>query len=95
MTLTVHARKRMRQRGCDADIVSLAITYGRVFHRQGLEFHCVADRDMPDRVLPREADRLRNMVVVCRDGTVVTAYKSAKGMKHVRRKGKRLWGKTP
>jgi hypothetical protein len=32
---SVHAMKRMRQRGCDAETVLLAIAYGRHFHRQG------------------------------------------------------------
>jgi hypothetical protein len=90
MTLTHHARTRMRQRGCCADIVSLAIDYGRIIHRQGFEFYCVAGKDLPERVRPADADRLKNLVVVCKDGVVVTTYRNASGMGRVKRKGKRI-----
>jgi hypothetical protein len=87
---SVHAMKRMRQRGLTPDMVTHAMAYGRLFHRQGFEFYCVASKDLPDRMGPTLSDRLRNLVVVCCDGVVVTTYRNGDCFRNVRKKGKRL-----
>jgi hypothetical protein len=82
----------MRQRGCDADIIQAAIDHGRMILKQGHEFYCVAGKDLPDRMPPAQADRLKNLVVVCREGVVITAYRNGNGFRNVKKKGKRLGG---
>jgi hypothetical protein len=50
----------------------------------------VAGKDLPDRMPPAQADRLKNLVVVCREGVVITAYRNGNGFRNVKKKGKRL-----
>lgn len=87
---SLHAMKRMRQRGLTPDMVTNAMAYGRLFHRQGYEFYCVASKDLPERMGPTLTDRLRNLVVVCKDGDVITSYRNGMAFRNVKKKGKRL-----
>jgi hypothetical protein len=50
----------------------------------------VASKDLPERMGPTLSDRLRNLVVVCCDGVVVTTYRNGDCFRNVRKKGKRL-----
>lgn len=90
ITFTSHALQRMNQRGLSTDMIIHAMTYGRIFHRQGYVFHCVASKDLPERMNPTLVDRLRNLVVVCKDGDVITTYRNGMSFSKVRKNSTRL-----
>jgi len=89
ISFTSHALQRMNQRGLTPELIIGAMTYGRTFHRQGYEFYCVSAKDLRGGMRPAQSDRLKNLVVVCREGVVVTTYRNGDCFKNVRKKGKR------
>lgn len=91
ITFSYHAIRRMSQRGLTHEMVLLAIQYGRSYHRQGFVFFCVASRDIEGKMLPTLVDRIKNVVVVYKDGEVVTTYRNTDSFSKVRKKSKRLF----
>lgn len=87
---TNHAKKRLAQRGISVDAVQFAIDYGKRQFRQGYVFYFLGQKLLPGFVLPADADRLKNILVVCRGRLVITAYRNPKGLRHVARKLKFL-----
>jgi hypothetical protein len=88
--LTNHAQVRLSQRGIQPDAVQLAIDYGQRVFRQGYVFYFLGIKDIPAFVLPCMRDKVSNTLVVCRGQLVITAYRNAKGIRHVLRKMKYL-----
>jgi hypothetical protein len=90
ITFSYHSIQRMRQRGLTQEMVLLAIQYGRVYHRQGFVFSCVAKKDIEGKMLPALVDRIKNVVVVLKDSEVVTTYRTCDSFSKVRKKSKRI-----
>jgi len=90
---TRHMQKRLQQRGIGEEHICLAMDYGEAFFRQGLIFYVVGEKlllMLPDH---RLREKIKNLVVVVSPETndVLTCYRSKKGMRHVRKKQKRLF----
>jgi hypothetical protein len=49
----------------------------------------VLAKDLRGGMRPAQSDRLKNLVVVCREGVVVTTYRNGDCFRNVRKKGKR------
>lgn len=92
LSITDHARVRMSQRGIGADQLQLAIRYGKKIYRQGMVFHVMRDKDIPDMLPPGKRSRLKRLVVITSgdDGAVITVYRSAGALKNIRCKPKTL-----
>jgi hypothetical protein len=50
----------------------------------------VLAKDLRGGMRPAQSDRLKNHVVVCREGVVVTTYRNGDCFRNVRKKGKRM-----
>jgi len=70
---TVHARKRMRQRGVSEEGIHLALRYGSVSHSEGRLIYRLLNRNLP-RHLVRSC---RDLVVVFSPNsqTIITVYR--------------------
>ena len=85
---STHSSARMRQRGMDNHIISLAVQFGECFQKQGLEFYALSDRRLP-LGLGQLGERARNTVVVIGPGgEIITCYRRRGGIKYLRKKQK-------
>ena len=93
LILTQHAQKRCAQRGICPDHLGYAVRYGKCLHRQGYLFFILRNKDIPSKIEPHARGRIKNLVVVTRSATpdvVVTAYRNARALKHIKRKTQTL-----
>ena len=89
--LSRHCMQRASQRGIQADAIAIALEFGRVYCRQGMLFHVLGKRQLP-QALRHEWERLRHTVVVLAedDTTLITAYRSDNPFRKIKRKPKVL-----
>ncbi len=90
---TRHMQKRSQQRGIGEEYICLAMDYGEAFFKQGLIFYVVGEKNLPLSLDHRLREKIRNLVVVVSMETseVLTCYRNPRGMRHVRKKQKRLY----
>jgi hypothetical protein len=91
--VTNHCLKRLAQRGFSYQHLLMAMEHGQMIFKQGLTFYVVTRRSLPDELDQKLCKKLDNMVVVvARDGSIMTCYKSKNGIKHIHRKSNHLYG---
>ena len=85
---TTHSMKRASQRGITDKIIDLAIDYAQMFFKQGLVFYVVTSKCIPDAIQGNLREKLENLVIVTAGDSnqIITCYKSANAVKHIRRK---------
>lgn len=92
LILTKHATQRLSQRGIHADDIHLAIDWGLLTRKQGMQFYILTKKRIPKYVAPKHRHRLQNLVVVV--GTdkdspkpvIITAYKNDKAIRKIKKK---------
>lgn len=92
-TLTDHAQRRCDQRGIGMAEIELVTAHGKVISRQGLLFHVMREKDIPRHLPAAVQGRLKHIVVVLpasEPDLVLTVYRNAGAMAHIKRKGKKL-----
>lgn len=84
---TLHARLRMAQWNLRESEVLYAIRYGQKFHRHGIIFHFVREKDVPQNNHKLMA-RLQGTTVLtsATTRTVITVYRNQKAMSKIKRK---------
>jgi magnesium-transporting ATPase (P-type) len=90
--LTLHARKRGRQRNLDERKLSYVLRYGRKLWRTGICFHFLAAKDIPAADRRSEwANRLigTSVLVSPQTGSVITVYRNPKALTAIKKKSKR------
>lgn len=89
--LSRHARRRAARRNLVPDAVDYVMTYGRCLYRTGALFYFLARRDLPpaDRGASWAARLEGTVVLVARDGDVITVYRNRRALSAIRRKMKR------
>lgn len=78
LSLTAHARTRLKQRGIGVQAAALAIIYGRTVSVHGITFHVVGKREVEkyERMNIDLATANGVHVLTADDGAIVTAYRS-------------------
>jgi hypothetical protein len=86
-----HCLQRAAQRGIQADAIAITLEFGRVYFRQGMFFHVLGKKELPNTFI-HEWERLRHTVVVLSgdDFTLITAYRADNPFRKIRRKSKVL-----
>ena len=89
---SVHSNSRANERDIRDEDIQVALNYSETFFKQGLIFHVVKDKLIPNNLPPRVSSRIRNLVVVIAgdEGRVLTCYRSHKAFARIKRKPKRL-----
>lgn len=89
---TIHSRYRASERGITDSDIQTALDYSDSIFKQGLIFHIVKNKLIPNNLPKKQASRIRNMVIVMAndEGKIITCYKSNKASSHIRKKSKRL-----
>lgn len=82
-----HSLERASQRGINNDRLSIALAYGELIQKQGLEFHILGENRIPDE-FEKEKEKLKNTVVVTRRDCVITCYRAKEPYKHIKKKSK-------
>jgi hypothetical protein len=82
-----HSMERASQRGINNDRLSLALAYGEIIQKQGLEFHILGENRIPDE-FEKEKEKLKNTIVVTRRDCVITCYRAKDPYKQIRKKSK-------
>ena len=98
ISLTRHARCRGARRNVAPDAVEYVLAHGRMVRRTGVMFFFLGRRDIPVRDrCANWATRLEGtIVVVARDGSVITVYRNRHGLHPIARKMKyRLFEREP
>lgn len=93
LILSQHAQKRCAQRGINPDHLHYVKKYGKCLHRQGFLFHVMRRKDLPVNMHPQVKGRIKNLVMVTRASlpdVVVTAYRNADALRHIKRKTQTL-----
>jgi|SaaInlStandDraft_1057018.scaffolds.fasta_scaffold240988_1 hypothetical protein len=91
-SITNHAQKRISQRAKNYDCILIALEYGECIFKQNLCFYVATNKSLPKQIDSKLRDAaLNTVVVVSNDGSIITCYKSAKGIKTLKKKSKRLY----
>ncbi len=85
---THHAGLRMCQRNLDRDDIDFIVQYGRLEYRTGLQFYRLLRKNLPPNLAGNSRFRrlVGTTVLVCRCGSVITAYRNSRAHKRDRRK---------
>lgn len=88
--LTRHAHQRVCQRRISPAHLAYVMDYGRVIYKTGVLFYFLGYKDLPvgHRHSPAVQRLVGITVVASEKGQVITAYKSAKGLRQINRKSK-------
>ena len=87
---TNHADKRMQQRGITEEMLSWAIQIGTVFQKQGMDMVVVRKKDVPQNMGCQAAEKLAGLIILIKEGTVITSYKRGKcAVRHLKKKNKK------
>lgn len=89
-THTLHSAERASQRGIGNEQLALALAYGETYHKQGLIFYVLGEKNLPTNL--RRTQNVRNIIVVVNGdtGQVLTCYRNPDPHKYIRLKPKRL-----
>lgn len=82
-----HSLERASQRGFNNNRLSVALAYGEVIQKQGLEFHILGENRIPDE-FEKEKEKLKNTVVVTRRDCLITCYRAKAPYKQIKKKPK-------
>lgn len=87
---TTHARRRAAQRNLADDAVEYILLWGRLIHRNGVEFYLLARKDIPaqDRRLPQFMRLAGAAVLLSLDGAIITLYRGVNSPRDIQRKMK-------
>lgn len=85
-----HARYRGARRNVVSDAVEYVLAHGRPVHRTGVVFYFLARRDVPpaDLRLGWATRLIGTVVMVSRDGEVITIYRNRRALHSIRCKMK-------
>jgi hypothetical protein len=89
--LTVHSRKRSRQRGFRDQQIEYVRRHGRLLRRTGIRFYFLAEKDVPPADLRSSwVQRLVGAtLLVDADGeAIITLYKNSKALRDIKKKRK-------
>lgn len=82
-----HSRLRSQQRGIENDAICIALEYGKVFLKQGLQFYVLGKKYLPPNLPPGLSEKFQNTVVVLsQQGTIITCYKNCNAMRNIHKK---------
>lgn len=89
---TDHSIARSAQRGISDREIILAMDYGTRFFKQGMVFYAVRKKDLPKDMKHGLREKLNNTVVVMSGDSnqIITCYRSANAMKHLKNKSKKI-----
>ena len=86
MKKTKHFETRARQRGQhEADTVFI-LTYGTRVHAAEAVFCVLRDKDIPQEDRSHRGRLAGRVIVLSRDGSLMTCYRRRDSMRHIRRK---------
>jgi len=90
--LSKHLLTRMDQRGISKDMLEIILLYGKTIFKEGLTYYYMTYKNLPETMSNQLRDRMNNIVLVVDDSSslILTAYRSRNGLKHVKKKQKRL-----
>jgi len=87
---TNHADKRMQQRGITEEMIRWAIQIGTVFQKQGMDMVVVRKKDVPQNMGCQAAEKLAGVIILIKEGTIVTSYKRGDcAVRHFKKKNKK------
>ena len=92
ISFTDHAQLRSSQRGISSEEIRSIIETGTCIRKQGLRFYYGGNR-IADKLHEIGMPDSTSKLVVVMDGeenVVITCYKNNRGVKHIKKKGKRL-----
>ena len=86
-----HSLSRALQRGLTETHLRLALKYGKVFRKQGMQFYVLGEKDLPDNVT-KEVRRFSNTIVLVsgQSNSIITCYRNNDPYRFVKRKSKLL-----
>jgi hypothetical protein len=87
-----HSQCRASERGITDRDIQIALDYSESIFKQGLIFHIVKDKLIPNNLPQKQISRIKNLVIVMAndEGKIITCYKSNRASSHIRKKSKRL-----
>jgi len=88
VTHSKHSKRRSMQRGISEAHIQAALNYSVGFFKQGMIFHVVKSKLIPETFDPSLRQRIQNLVIVIAGDSnkIITCYKSDKPMRWIKRK---------
>ena len=88
---TTHSFKRSSQRGIDSEKIIVAIEFGEVFYKQGLQWHVLGAKGIPPYLEHKKNQLMNTVVIVSGDSNqIITCYRSKNPFKNIKTKSKIL-----
>jgi hypothetical protein len=87
-----HSKRRARQRAITEGHIQAALNYSEGFFKQGMIFHVVKSKLIPETFDPSLRQRIQNLVIVIAGDSnkIITCYKADKPMSWIKKKPKEL-----
>jgi hypothetical protein len=89
---SVHSGQRADQRGINDEVIKNVLRFGTLIKKQGLHFYVGTVKTLPGWLGHKLIEKCNDVVVIVRQGEIITCYKSSSGMKHIKKKPDRLAG---
>jgi hypothetical protein len=89
---TKHSKWRASQRGISDQDIQTALDSSQSFFKQGLVFHVVKDKLIPEHLSPETKKRIQNLVIIItgKSDQILTCYKNRNSMHRIKRKSETL-----
>jgi hypothetical protein len=89
---SLHSRYRADQRGISVEHIQEALNYSISYFKQGLIFHIVKNKLLPDKLNKEIRRKIKNLVIIIAgdSGTIITCYRSKNAMHDIKKKSKVL-----
>jgi hypothetical protein len=88
VTHSEHSRKRANQRGITEEHIQTALNFSEMFFKQGMIFHAVKTKNIPDDFDPKIRKRIEDLIIVIAGDSdmIITCYWAKNPMRLIKKK---------
>jgi hypothetical protein len=85
----MHSQQRSKQRGIDKDKLSIALSYGNAYYKQGYIFYVLGEDQIPEYLTSKKSKYVNTVVVTDSESDrIITCYRCKEPHRHIKKKSK-------
>ena len=86
---SLHSQQRSKQRGIDKDKLSIALSYGNAYYKQGYIFYVLGEDQIPEYLTAKKSKYVNTVVVTDSESDrIITCYRCKEPHRHIKKKSK-------
>lgn len=86
---SMHSQQRSKQRGIDKDKLSIALSYGNAYYKQGYIFYVLGEDQIPEYLTAKKSKYVNTIVVTDSESDrIITCYRCKEPHRHIKKKSK-------